>query len=176
MYSYEHEADFSVTEEIREIADGQWRVFNADNEPISVVYETTKTPSYIAKAKVVTVTATNGAQTLLDLKGDTVATFNTTQKLIYLDRAAFAVEKYNATGAVIGVALATVSGVPQPHDTVLKGDVNFDDVLDSADVRLIMKKSMKLVSYTERQTLAADLNGDGAIKTSDARALLVAML
>ena len=175
-YMYDSADDFSVTEELREIADGQWRVFNADNEPLSVIYDSTaQALTYAADAHCVLSVADDGTKTLLDLTGETVATFDATQKVLHLDRTCYAIEQYNDSGAVVGVALASVAGVPEPNDTVLLGDVNLDGSVDSADARLILRHILGLQDLTQRQAFAADLTADGVVNSSDARALLLNM-
>ncbi|MBE6764105.1 MAG: hypothetical protein E7553_07145 [Ruminococcaceae bacterium] len=177
VYSYARAEDFSVTEELRKIGDKQYRVFNADNEPISAVYEMSVTAvAYAPKAHTVLATYTDGTKALLDLLGNTVASFDTLEQVQYLDRACYAVEKNNERGAVIGVALAQMTDVVKPQDTVLVGDVNFDGVCNSADARMILANAMELQTLTERQTLAADVMQDGKLSTADARALLATIL
>lgn len=176
-YVYENGNAFSVTEELRTVGDGQYRVFNADNEPISVLYRMTVTAAtYAPQAHAVLATYDDGTKALLDLAGNIVAQFDKTQQVLYLDRACYAVERYNERGAVVGVALAQVTDMVKPEDTVVKGDVNFDGVCDSADTRLILASAMELQSLTVRQSLAADITKDGKLTTADARALMITIL
>ncbi len=177
VYLYDSEEAFSVTEEIREIAEGQWQVFNEDNEPLSVVYTLPDAQvSYTAASHLLLVTAANGTKTLLDLAGNTVQTFSSTQKAIHLSEACYAIEQYNDREAVVGMALARVDGAPQPDDTVLRGDVNFDAVVDSSDVRELLYHVIDMRPFTRRQLLAAELNEDNIVDSSDVRALLCLIL
>ncbi len=175
-YAYAAAEDFSVTEELRHVGDGQYRVFNADNEPISAVYTLSATSvTYSPQSYTVLCVYDDGSKALLDLAGNTVASFDTLQKVRYLDRACYAVEQYTERNTLIGVALAQVTQAVTPNDTVTGGDVNFDGVCDSADARLVLKRAMDLTVFTERQTLAADLTADGRINTADVRAIIVGL-
>lgn len=176
-YVYESADAFSVTEELREIADGEYRVFNADNEPVSAIYQgESRSLSYAPQAHLVLCVEADGTTTLLDLAGKTVAAFDATQKAVYLDRSCYAIEQYNDSGVVVGVALADVSGAPEPNDTILMGDINFDGEADSTDVRLMLRGIMELDNLTERQSLAADLTTDGIANSADVRMLMRSMI
>ncbi len=173
VYEYAAENSFSVTEELREVENG-YRVFNADNEPISVVYDASATAyAYAADAHLLLVTAKDGTKSLLDLNGDTVSTFTKAQKAVYLSGTCYAVEQLTDNGAVDSVALAQAQDVPQPNDTVLVGDVNMDGVVDSTDARHILNYTVDLRTFTARQMLAADVTADGEIDTRDIRAVIL---
>lgn len=172
-FKYGAENGFSVTEELRAVENG-YRVFNADNEPISVIYDASAaTYSYIADTHLLLITAKDGTKTLLDLNGDTVSTFTNRQKAVYLSGACFAVEQYADSGAIDGVALAKVQDVPQPNDTVMRGDVNMDGVADSTDARHMLDYTVDLQTFTARQRLAADVMMDDTIDTRDIRAVII---
>ena len=175
-YVYKAAKDFSVTEELRSLGNKQYCVFNADNEPISVVYTLSVTSvTYAPEAYTVMCVYTDGTKALLDLAGNTVASFDTLQKVRYLNRACYAVEQYTARDTLVGVALAQVTDAVKPNDTVVKGDVNLDGVCDSTDVRLILLNTVDIHSFTDRQKAAADLAEDGVVNSEDARALIVTL-
>lgn len=52
--------------------------------------------------------------------------------------------------------------------TVLVGDVNFDNIINSTDAQLVLQYASKTTTFTERQVAAADVNDDGVIDASDA--------
>lgn len=176
VYAYATAEEFSVTEELRKIGDKQYRVFNADNEPISAVYTLSATSvTYAPEAYTVMCVYSDGTKALLDLAGNTVASFDTLQKVRYLDRACYAVEQYTARDTLVGAALAQITDAVTPDDTVLKGDVNFDGACDSSDVRLILLNIVDRNVFTDRRMLAADVVADGKINSDDARALILAL-
>ncbi len=176
VYTYATAEEFSVTEELRSLGGDRYRVFNADNEPISAEYTLAATSvTYSPQAHTVLCVYDDATKALLDLSGNTVASFDKTQKVLYLDRACYAVEQYNDRDALVGVALAQITDIVMPEDTVTAGDVNFDGVCDSADARLILQNAMNLNTFTNRQMLAADITADGRINTADVRALIVTL-
>jgi len=169
VYTYAKETDFSVTEELRQLADGTWQVFNEHNTPISAVFdEADTTYTYHPQSRLVTATAADGSQTLADLGGNTVASFTSTQKITYLEGTCYAVTQYTSSGAVSGVALATAQGALP----ILYGDVNDDGVCDSADVRLILRFIVDVETFSPQQRALADMNGDGAVDSADVRLLM----
>ena len=174
VYRYATADEFSVTEELRKIGDTQYRVFNADNEPISAVYTLSATSvTYSPQSYTVLCVCADGTKAILDLAGNTVAGFDTLQKVRYLDRASYAIEQYTERDTLVGVALAQITDAVMPNDTVLTGDVNFDGVCDSNDVRLILLSVVDRNVLTDRQMLAADLTGDGTVNSEDARVLIL---
>ena len=176
-YIYASPDEFSVTEEAREIADGQYRVFNADNEPISVVYKLdAETVVYEPQSHLVLSTAKDGTKTLYDLSGVTVAVFEPSQKVLHLENTGYAIENYSDRGTVLGVALATVKDVVKPDDTILMGDINFSGAVDSTDARALLRRVTGAEHLTARQKLAADSNADGVADSADIRALMISLI
>lgn len=60
---------------------------------------------------------------------------------------------------------------------IIKGDVNFDGVIDATDASLVLNEyanvmSGKPPSFTEEQMIAADMNNDGVIDARDASIIL----
>ncbi len=53
-------------------------------------------------------------------------------------------------------------------DNSLKGDVNFDGILNIKDATQIQKAIVKLVTFSEEQIKIADLNNDGTVSVADA--------
>ncbi|MBQ3094045.1 MAG: dockerin type I repeat-containing protein [Clostridia bacterium] len=172
-YVYDAEDAFSVKEELRSVGDGQWQVFNADNEPISVVYDGSwATVSYAAQPHLMMAEQNGGVTVLYDLSGTAVATFDASKNVRYLQGLCYAVEAYEASGALTGTALGVAEATVQPDDTVLAGDVNLDGTADSADVRLMLRYAAGLTTLTARQTAAGDVYADGRLNSTDARVLL----
>jgi len=58
----------------------------------------------------------------------------------------------------------------------VKGDVNDDTVLDSADVRVAMLAVLEMTELTEEQQEIADMNGDGKVNSADIREMLKALV
>jgi len=54
----------------------------------------------------------------------------------------------------------------------LKGDVDGNGVVNTADARMVLQSMVGKLTLTEEQTLRADINGDGKIDTVDARLIL----
>ena len=106
---------------------------------------------------------------------------------------AYAAWQYTSTGAVSGVAggvdrnylymdfpavirkaglnrLVTPAAPEEP--ALLPGDVDGDGVVTAEDARLVLRASVGLESFTERQKKAADVDGDGVVSAEDARRVL----
>ncbi len=68
--------------------------------------------------------------------------------------------------------------IPTQNETsLLKGDVNFDGIIDAVDVSLVMNEYATVLSggestFTEAQKKAADMNDDGIIDMTDASLIL----
>ncbi len=63
------------------------------------------------------------------------------------------------------------------EDSVLLGDVDFDGEVSSADARVVLKEVLSAQkSFTAAQYTAADFNADGALTTSDVRAILRSLI
>ena len=56
----------------------------------------------------------------------------------------------------------------------VKGDVNFDGSVTTADARLCLRRAIDLESYpaASREYKACDVDKDGVVKTGDARFIL----
>lgn len=54
----------------------------------------------------------------------------------------------------------------------LPGDVNFDGQITAADARLILRRSARLIIFSDLQDMLADVDGDGKITAKDARIVL----
>ncbi|MGN0171315.1 MAG: serine hydrolase [Acutalibacteraceae bacterium] len=67
------------------------------------------------------------------------------------------------TGTVLPVSAQTA---------VIKGDVNKDGAINTADVRLILRCTLEIDACSAETLFAADFNGDGALTSSDARMVL----
>lgn len=167
VYRYDSEESFSVKEELRETASGTYQVFNADNEPISTVFEGTFAKAeYAAGSHLLLVTNSDKTQVLYDLDGNTVASFDATVSVAYLQDTCYAVTYYTQSGTVSGVALA------RADDAVTPGDVNDDGSIDSTDIRGILCHVVGSETLTSRGQRAADVNLDGTVDTDDAREIL----
>jgi len=172
VYAYPDEASFSIKEELRQLVDKKWQVFNADNEPVSAVFEGNFAKTqYAPAAHLLLVTNSDQTKTLYDLNGEVVATFDADTSVTYLQDACYAV-----SGATRGVALARADGIPVPDDTVRKADVNFDGEINSTDVRYVLRHTVGADTLTSRAQLAADVNDDGLVNTDDAREVLKMIL
>lgn len=55
---------------------------------------------------------------------------------------------------------------------ILPGDVDMDGRITAADARLILRRSARLIVFTEFQDWLADVDGDGKITAKDARIVL----
>lgn len=61
---------------------------------------------------------------------------------------------------------------PYPDTSIMKvlmGDVNQDNVIDSADPLLVLQAAVNLVTLTEEQKVAADVNEDGEVTAEDSQ-------
>lgn len=176
VYSYASSSAFSVTEELREIANGVWQVFNADNQPISIEFSATNaTWSYEPTTRLVLKTVANGEKTLIGLKGTTVATFANSQTVMYVGDGCYAVEQYNDNDAVVGVALARAS-CDEIIVPPMVGDVTLDGVVDSHDTRLLLLYLVEMEDLTDEQLTLADVTANAIIDSDDARALMRLMI
>ncbi len=176
-YEYQNETDFSITEEVRAIGNNQWQVFSKDNEPISpILTGAYSSVTYAPKADMVLAIASDGTKALIDLNGETAATFTKQQQVSYLQDNCFAVGNVNAIGGISGIALLRVDGAPTPAMARVKGDVNGDGVSDTADARLILLSQIGGAALTDLQRETADVSGNGAVETADAREILMMCL
>lgn len=167
VYRYDSEDAFSVREELRKIENDQYQVFNADNKPISTVFEGDFSKAeYAADTGLLLVTNSDKTQVLYDLDGRTVASFGTDVSVSYLQDICYAVAHYASSGSLSGVALARVDG------TVAPGDVNFDGAVNSSDIRAVLCHVVGSPSLTWRGQRAADVNLDGTVDTNDAREMM----
>ncbi len=58
------------------------------------------------------------------------------------------------------------------RNTLNPGDVNDDGVINSRDVRLLLRNAIGKAELTDKQAAAADFSGNGQVDTDDARLLL----
>lgn len=61
---------------------------------------------------------------------------------------------------------------PDPEPVVMKGDVDFDEAITSADALMVLRVSALLDQFEENETKAADVDEDGSITSSDAIKIL----
>ena len=61
---------------------------------------------------------------------------------------------------------------PDPEPDVMKGDVDGDRSVTSADALAILRGSLDPTQLSDEQKAAADVNNDGTIDSSDALAVL----
>ncbi|MBQ9414087.1 MAG: SH3 domain-containing protein [Clostridia bacterium] len=64
----------------------------------------------------------------------------------------------------------------RPTPVVTPGDVNGDDVVTTADARMILKQMIGMITFSDDQTQAADYNGDGEVTSADTRRMLLDMI
>ncbi len=172
-YDYDSEDAFSVSEELRETADGTYKVFDPDNNAISVAFEGTVT--YDSKANLVSKTLADGTTVLYDLQGNEAARFDARDAVTHLQGACYKAERYE-NGAFVGAALVRVDNVYNPYATYVKGDVNTNGVADSYDARLALRAAAEATVLSEKQEAIADMNGDGAADTADIRVFMLSLL
>ena len=65
-------------------------------------------------------------------------------------------------------ARTVVMPQPEPEPVVMKGDVDFDEAITSADALMVLRVSALLDQFEENETKAADVDEDGSITSSDA--------
>lgn len=172
-FIYESAESFSVRDEVRAVADGEWRVFTKDNEPMSAIMVGDYTDvTYAPEACAVLAKASDGTTELIDLSGATIATFAADTKVRYLQDTCYAAEKYTENGALIGMALWRVDAPTRPGDLVVRGDVNFDGAIDSRDARLALCELLGTRPLTTLKCAAADMNGNGTVDSADVRDIL----
>ncbi len=71
-------------------------------------------------------------------------------------------------------ALDLVREVPALYGLI--GDVNSDNTVNTADVRIIVNSTIGKASFNYRQKAVADVDGNGSINSSDARQLLLSLI
>lgn len=176
-YIYDNEESFSITEELRELSDGTWQVFDYDNTAISVAFDNTwSTVSYQARAHLLLVTETDGTMALYDLQGTKVAGFEGTDDVSHLQDACYKVERYPDENTYTGAALVRVDGVENPYSACTKGDVNANGTVNSHDARLMLRAVAEEIALTAKQATVSDMDNDGAVDTADVRVHLAALL
>ncbi len=84
------------------------------------------------------------------------------------------VENADATLEQLNAAINTLKTtlVEKTPVTVVYGDVNRDNAVDTADAVLVLQRAAKLIEDTDLDTTAADVNGDKVIDTADAVLIL----
>ncbi len=172
VFSFANENDFRIVPEACKQDDGTFVVCNADDEVISAVFADFAQVTYFADAKAVLCEAKDGSKTLCDLSGQTLATFAENEDVSHLQESCFAVTKYTAEDAIEGVALLVTDDLSYPDDLVLAGDVDQSGDVNTTDARLILRYLVRMQPLTEIERLAADYNGDGAVRAQDVRELL----
>lgn len=79
--------------------------------------------------------------------------------------------KLDEIAKAVVVSTMSVCGVDYV-ETVVKGDVNGDGKITTADARDALRAAARLENLNEEQKKAADINGDGKVTTTDARTIL----
>ena len=77
-----------------------------------------------------------------------------------------------ALSVCIAVLLLLTQGIVAYSVPDLKGDVDGDKAVTSADARLALRQAVELEDLTPRQIAAADMSGSGRVKPADARTIL----
>lgn len=77
------------------------------------------------------------------------------------------------TALVVLSSILTLFGYA---DTVNVGDPNNDGKITSADARIALQISLRLIQYNNNEYIAADVNADGKVTSSDARIILCVSL
>lgn len=172
-YCYESEDAFSITEEVRELSDGTWQVFDYDNAAISGVFDNAwTTVSYSADAHLLLVTEADGTMALYGLDGTKVAAFAATDEVAHLQEACYKAERYPDENTYEGAALVRVDGVENPYASGTMGDIDLSGEAESYDARLMLRAITGAFDLTDKQATVADINGDAAVDSADVRALL----
>jgi len=175
-YAFADSDSFSIREEAR-AADGGVRIYSKDNEVLSPLIEGEFTAfSYSDEAHLLLATATDGTSSMYDVTGTVVASFTADQQVRHLFDTCYAVEKLDASGALIGTALLRMEEILHPDETVVKGDVTLDGLFNTSDVRAILLRAVTGQEMSHRRELAADMDSDGTITTTDAKMLLQQIL
>ena len=76
----------------------------------------------------------------------------------------------------LAALIPTLVSVGFRANAALKGDVDGNGVVNTDDVRAVMRMAAEVTEATAAQKKLADYNGDGSVTTADARAVLVAVL
>lgn len=76
------------------------------------------------------------------------------------------------TDGTVEQMITIINDITPPDETGILGDVNGDDVADSADAVLILRASVNLEEFTPKQNFLGDVNGDGEPDSSDALEVL----
>ncbi len=172
-FVYESAEAFSVRDEVRAVGDGQWQIFNKDNEALSPVIEGAFVEaSYAAAAGTLLVQNADKTKTMYDINGNVTASFAATDTVRWLQDTCYAVAQYTEGGVLRGIALWRADDVTTPADTVLKGDVNFDGRINSVDARLALRTVVEQGALTALQEAAADVSANAAVDSADVREIL----
>ncbi len=176
IFPYATEQAFSVREEARTV-DGGLQIFSKDNEAISpVIAGEFASFTYSDEAHLLSAVAADGTTAFYDVTGAVVASFAADQTVRHLRDTCYAVEKHDGD-ALIGTALLRMDDTVHPDDTVVKGDVTLDGSFNTSDVRLILLRALGSdVPLSHRREIAADMNDDGDITTTDAKLLMERIL
>ncbi|MBQ4617706.1 MAG: DUF4127 family protein [Clostridia bacterium] len=66
----------------------------------------------------------------------------------------------------------TINGTTKTYQVIVTGDVNCDAYLNTTDVRQAMQKTLGVVTFSDVQTMAADVDENGRVSSTDARRML----
>ncbi len=66
----------------------------------------------------------------------------------------------------------TINGLTLTYQAVVSGDTDGDAKVNTSDVRQTMNKVLGLETFSDAQTAAADLDGNGRVASTDARRIL----
>ncbi len=154
-------------------------------EKTSNTYKTTQTVPFISKTHdTIVVTERDNYEISVDgINWQVSGTFtnlnpNTLYRVCYRHG-----ETSTKMGGAAGNPLYVITDVdpnapidPEPPADVLLGDADLDGVLDTADVKLILRHAMSTFLLEGDALVAADYDQNGSIDTSDVRALLNALV
>ncbi len=173
QFLYESADAFSVRDEVREVANGQWQIFNKDNEAISPVIEGAfLEATYIPTAALLLVRNVDKTWVLYDIEGNVTASFTAAEEVDFLQDNCFAVSRYTESGVLRGIALYRADDMTTAADLVEKGDVNFDGAINSIDARLALRTVLGQGALTAKQEAAADVSENGTVDSADVRGIL----
>ncbi len=108
---------------------------------------------------------------------DFVANFDETDGVITVtDANGNPLTNTDVVGSGATVVLTVNSTIISEHTVLLKGDIDSDGNLTTADARITLASTIGMTSLNSWQSVIADFNTDGEINTADARDLLRASL
>ncbi len=147
----------------------------------SYTYKTSQLPPLVSKTHdTITVTEREGYEISVDgVNWQTSGTFtgltpNTFYRVTYR-HGETATRMGGAAGEALYVITDTDPDIPEDPD-ITPGDVDQSGVVNTTDVKLILKHALGTATLTGSALAAADFDGDGLPNTNDARALLKALV